>query len=139
MTGYLGSQAWRDALIGLLGTSATPPTRAAIKGRDRALTDKQIAERWGELGGVRERCSTINVRMRWLDINNASDGLVPTSPRRAHDIAFTLAQALHSPAARPQLQFLRAGEAYYRQLHVVNRHIPADWRDWNPLSRAHQR
>ena len=32
--------------------------------------------------------------------------------RRAHDIAFTIVQALHSPEAEARPQFLRAGGAY---------------------------
>jgi hypothetical protein len=137
MTDYLGSQAWRYELIRLLRKSATPPTVAAINGRDQGLTAEQTAQRWGELGGVhKKQCRPINVRMRWLDINNASKAWVPPSPRRAHDIAFTLVQALHSLDATPQ--FRRAGEAYYRRLYEVNpTKIRADWRDWKP--RAHQR
>jgi hypothetical protein len=34
MTDYLGSQAWHDELIRLLRTSATPPSRAVIAGKD---------------------------------------------------------------------------------------------------------
>ncbi|MGO9072391.1 hypothetical protein [Mycobacterium sp.] len=109
-----------------------------IAGTDQGLTDEQIAERWRELGGRGGRgeggaCTVKNVSMWWIDIQNASNARVPTSPRRAHDIAFALVQALHSPAAGPQ--FLRAGAAYYRQLYEVNPKIPADWRDWNPLAR----
>jgi hypothetical protein len=137
MTDYLGSQAWHDELIDLLRTSATPPTVAVIAGKDQELTDEQIAQRWGELGGVHQRCSAKNVRMRWIEIYAALNAEVPPSPRRAHDIAFTLVQALHSPDARQQ--FLLAGGAYYRRLYEVNPKIPADWRDWNPLARAHQR
>jgi hypothetical protein len=133
MTDYLGSQAWHDELIDLLRASATPPSVAVIAGKDQGLTDEQIAERWGELGGRGERCSVKNVRMRWIEIDTTLNGLVPTSPRRAHDIAFTLVQAVHSPDANPQ--FLRAGGAYYRRLYEVNPKIPADWRDWNPLAR----
>jgi hypothetical protein len=36
MTDYLGSQAWQDEVIALLRTSATPPTVAAITGKDQA-------------------------------------------------------------------------------------------------------
>ncbi len=68
MTDYLGSQAWQDELIDLLRTSATPPTVAVIAGYDQGLTDEEIAESWGELGGRRERCSVMNVKMRWIDI-----------------------------------------------------------------------
>ena len=63
------------------------------------------------------------------------NAVVPTSPRRAHDIAFTLVQALHSPDASPQ--FLQAGVAYYQRLYKVDpTMIPhADWRDWDPGAR----
>ena len=75
-----------------------------------------------------------NVSM-WVDRHPKRVSNAPGYPRRraaAHDIAFALVQALHSPAAGPQ--FLRAGAAYYRQLYEVNpAKIPADWRDWNPL------
>ena len=68
MTDYLGSQAWRDELIDLLRTSATPPSRAIIIGKDQGLTDEQIAERWRELGGRRvKRCSVVNVWRRWQE------------------------------------------------------------------------
>jgi hypothetical protein len=62
-----------------------------------------------------------------------AQGFCAPSPRRAHDIAFTLVQALHSPAASPQ--FLGAGEAYYRRLYEGNPKIRADWREWNPAVR----
>jgi hypothetical protein len=133
MTDYIGSQAWRDELIDLLRTSATPPSVAVSEGKAQGLTDEQIAERWRALGGRGERCSVKNVRMRRFEIDATLNGSVPPSPRRAHDIAFTLVQALHSPDASPQ--FLRAGGAYYRRLYEVNPKIPADWRDWNPLAR----
>ena len=109
MTEYLGSQAWHDELIARLRTHATPPSAAIIRGHDQGLTDEQIAQRWGELGGRLKRCSVKNVVMRWMEINATLKGFVPTSPRRAPDIAFTLVQALHSPDASPQ--FLRAGGA----------------------------
>jgi hypothetical protein len=51
MTDYLGSQAWRDELMDLLRTSATPPFAAVIAGTDQGMTDEEIAERWRELGG----------------------------------------------------------------------------------------
>lgn len=139
MTDYLGSRAWHDELIDLLRIHATPPTRAAIAGRDQGLTDEQIAQRWSKLGGVHvKRCSAKNVKIRWLDIDNASSARVPTSPRRAHDIAFTLVQALHSPNASPQ--FLRVGVSYYRRLYEVNPNkICADWREWDPAKYARVR
>jgi hypothetical protein len=130
MTDYLGSQAWHDELIDLLRTHATPPSAAIIRGKDQGLTDEQIAERWGELGGRPEGCSVKNVVMRWMEIRATLKGFVPPSPRRAHDIAFTLVQALHSPDASPQ--FRRAGGAYYRRPYEVNPKIPADWGDWDP-------
>jgi hypothetical protein len=139
MTDYLGSQAWRDELMDLLRTSATPPFAAVIAGTDQGLTDEEIAERWRELGGRGGRgpggaCTVKNVCMWWIDVQNALTARVPRSPRRAHDIAFALVQALQSPAAGPQ--FLGAGGAYYRRLYVVNpTKIPADWRDWNPRTR----
>ena len=137
ITDYLGSQAWRDELIDLLRTSATPPSHAVINGKDQGLTDEQIGQRWGELGGVHvKRCTAKNVRMRWLEIDAALNAEVPTSrPRHAHDIAFTLVQALHSRDASPE--FKRVGGAYYRRLYEVKPDppIPADWRDWNPLAR----
>jgi len=112
MTDYLGSQAWHDELIDLLRTSATPPSVAVIAGKDQGLTDEQIAQRWRELGGrggrgERGACTATNVKCRSIDINRALNAEVPTSRRTAHDVAFTLVQALHSPDARPQ--FLRAG------------------------------
>lgn len=134
MTDYLGSQAWREELLARLRTHATPPSAAVIAGKDRGLTDEQIAQRWGELGGRLTRCSPKNVSMRWREINATLAGLVPPEPRRAHDIAFTLVQAMHSPDASPP--FLRAGGNYYRRLYEVNSALPADWRDWDPLGRA---
>ena len=57
------------------------------------------------------------------------------SPRRAHDIAFALKQALQSPAAGQQ--FLQAGGAYYRRLYVVNpKKIPAGLEGLVTRSRA---
>jgi hypothetical protein len=137
MTDYLGSKAWRKELIDLLRTSATPPSRAVVRGKIRGLTDEQIAERWRELGGRHGRgshgeCSVKNVVMRWMEINATLKGFVPPEPRRAHDIAFTLTQALHGDDASPQ--FLQAGVAYYRRLYKVKpTMIPhADWKDWDP-------
>jgi hypothetical protein len=135
MTDYLGSQAWRDELMDLLRASATPPIAAVIAGTDQEMTDEEIAERWRELGGRGPggACTVKNVCMWWIDVQDASTARVPRLPRRAHDIAFALVQALHSPAAGQQ--FLGAGGAYYRRLYEVNPKIPADWRDWNPLAR----
>jgi hypothetical protein len=142
MTDYRGSQAWRKELTELLRKSGTPPSAVIIRGKGRGLTDEQIAERWRELGGRHGRgrhgeCSVKNVVMRWWAIDQTLTGYVPPPryPRQALDIARTLVMALHSPDASPR--FLRAGEAYYRQLYRVNpKKIPADWRDWNPLARA---
>lgn len=137
MTDYLGSQAWYDDLMDLLRNKATPPTVAVIAGYDQGLTDEEIAERWRELGGRGGRgpggaCSVRNVRSRWGDIDCALRAEVRISPRAAHDVAFTLVQALHSPDASPQ--FLQAGGTYYRRLYEVNpTKIKADWNDWNPL------
>jgi hypothetical protein len=134
MTDYLGSQAWRDELMDLLRTNATPPFAAVIAGKDQGMTDEEIAEQWRALGGLGGRgpggaCTVKNVRMWWIDVQNALTARVPTKPRRAHDIAAALKQALQSPAAGQQ--FLQDGGAYYRRLYVVNpTKIPADWRDW---------
>ena len=91
-----------------------------------------------ELGGRGGRgeggaCTVTNVKSRWADIDRALNAVVRISPRTAHDVAFTLVQALQSPDASPQ--FLRAGGTYYRQLYEVNPKIPPDWRDWNPRAR----
>jgi hypothetical protein len=139
MTDYLGSQAWYDELMDLLRTNATPPTVAVITGYDQGLTDEEIAERWRELGGRGGRdpggaCSVRNVTSRWGDIDLALHAAVPIKPRTAHDVAFTLVQALHSRAAGQQ--FLEDGAAYYRRLYEVNpTKIPEDWRDWDPRAR----
>jgi hypothetical protein len=135
MTDYLGSQAWRDELMDLLRASATPPIAAVIAGTDQEMTDEEIAERWRELGGRGPggACTVKNVCIWWIDVQDALTARVPRLPRRAHDIAFALVQALHSPAAGQQ--FLGAGGAYYRRLYEVNPKIPADWRDRNPLAR----
>jgi hypothetical protein len=134
MTDYLGSQAWRDELIDLLRNNATPPSRAIIIGKDQGLTDEQIAERWRELGGRRvKRCSVVNIWRRWQEIKATLKGSEPTTPRRAHDMAFTLVQALHGDASP---EFLQAGVAYYRRMQKMNpTKIRADWRDWDPGAR----
>lgn len=134
MTEYLGSQAWQDELMRLLRKNATPPSRAIINGKDQGLTDEQIAERWRELGGRRvDRCSVVNVQRRWQEINATLKGSKPTTPRRAHDMAFTLVQALHGGASP---EFLQAGVAYYRRMQKMNpTKIRADWEDWDPGAR----
>lgn len=127
---------WRKQLIDLLRTGATSPSRAVIAGKDRELTDEEIAQRWGELGGNGEDCSVANVRWCWIDIDQAGDRVVPAgNPRRAHDIADRVRQALHNPDASPE--FVQAAESYYRQLREVNpQDIPAYWRDWPIRSHA---